>query len=693
MLCLNNQAIATVQDDPMEKFFSMSPQELAEIPASIASGTSWPNVQSAAVTSVITAEQIKAMGATELHEILETVPGIRAGIQEVTNDYHYSIRGINNATNSQTLILLNGTRITTPLRGTITIGLELPVDAIQQIEVIRGPGSAMYGADAFAGVINIITKKAKDINGATVGIRAGNWNTQSTWGQIGKQWAGWDIAASLQYQHTEGDRDRTIEADAQTFWDQQFGTNASHAPGPMNTRYKSFNGHLNLQRKYWTAGFWAIAAPDIGTRAGVSAALDPSGTANAAQYLGDIRFSTEDWFTDWEFLAHASYLHSDLKANVRTFPKGAILPLLPDGTLMPISAAALVEFPDGTIEDIGNIQRIPSFEIGSLYKGWHNHLWRASAGFRYENVTVSHVTNYGAGVVPNQVTDVTNTPFAYLANKHRYIWSAALQDEWQLHPDWQLTAGVRYDHYSDFGCSVNPRAALVWTINEQLTSKIMYGRAFRAPTFTEQATQNNPVLLGNPHLKPETINTAEWAMDYRPFSPLRTAANLYYYRIDDLIVGIPDTNKSSQTYQNVGYQDGYGGELEWNWQVNDQWDLAGNYSWQHARNSITGERVIGVPEHQIYFAAGWQFLPGWRLQPQINWIGGRTQGIGDNRPLDDYETIDLSLTGKKLFGHVNIGASLRNLFDTHAREPAVIQLPQNLPIPGRSFYLEALVNF
>ena len=700
---------AWADSDPMDKYFSMSPEELASIPVSIATGTPTPNYQSAAVTSVITAQQIKAMGATELHEILETVPGVHANLQEVTNDYHYSIRGINNATNSQTLMLLNGTRVTTPLRGTFALGLELPIDAIERVEVIRGPGSALYGADAFAGVINIITKKAKDINGTAVGVRAGNWNTQSTWGQYGQQWAGWDVAASLQYQHTDGDNGRIIQSDTQTGLDNQFGTNASHAPGPMQTRYKALNGHLNLQRKHWNLGFWALSALDIGSRAGVATALDPTGAANGEQYLGDIHFSTEDWFENWEFMAHTSYLHADLRENVRTFPENTRLPIDSNGNIADLTNpnnhfAGFITFPNGTIENIGQVQKIPSIELSTIYKGWAQHLWKASAGFRYEQVTVNHLTNYGPGVIkpsnlplPNEIggelTNVTGTPNAFLADRHRTIWSMALQDEWQLSDDWQLTAGVRYDNYSDFGGTINPRAALIWNINKHLTSKLMYGRAFRAPSFTELGTQNNPVLLGNPGLKPETINTVEWAIDYRPFSSFRTAANIFYYHIDNLIVSQPDKNSPTSTNQNYGNQQGYGGELEWDWQLNPHWNLKGNYAWQNARSELTGQRVTGVPEHQVYFAAGWQFLPNWQLQSQIKWIGGRARGDTDHPPLDDYETVDLTLTGKKLFGHVNVTASLRNLFDAGFYEPAAMQLPQNLPMPGRSFYLEASINF
>ena len=176
----------------------------------------------------------------------------------------------------------------------------------------------MYGADAFAGVINIITKKAKDINGTALGVRAGDHGTQSGWGQYGAQWAGWDVATSLQYQHTDGDGGRIVNADTQTGFDSMFGTHASHAPGPMNTNYETLNGHLNLQRKHWDIGFWAFNI-NAGTRAGAAGALDPNGSADGEQYLGDVRFSTEDWLDNWELMAHASYLQADFQAQVQLF--------------------------------------------------------------------------------------------------------------------------------------------------------------------------------------------------------------------------------------------------------------------------------------------------------------------------------------------------------------------------------------
>lgn len=695
--CLNGHAYA---EQTVGDLLELSPAELADIPVSIASGTAKSLSHSAAVTSVITAEQISAMGATELHEVLETVPGVHATIQPVTNDYSYTMRGIYNATNAEVLLLLNGTRFSVPYQGTHIQGMIIPVEDIQRVEVIRGPGSALYGADAFAGVINIITKKAADIDGTTIAARGGNADTTSAWGQHGSTWQGWDVATSLQYSHNGNDPDRVISADAQTAIDQQFGTHASLAPGAMQTQLERWNAHLNLQRKHWDIGFWAYNE-NGGLRAGTNGALDNRGRVEGANYLGDIRYSTEDDIEDWELQAHASFLHTDVNANIINLPAGALLPIGADGNVtdQPALIRGLVSFPDGMRFNVGFKSTVPTFEFTSIYKGLTDHLLRMTASYRYEELNVNEARNFGIGVlnplttnVADGVQDVTGTPLAFLTDHHRDITSVALQDEWQFAADWHLTTGLRYDHYSDFGDTFNPRAALVWNINPELTGKILYGQAYRAPSFLEQHQKNNPLFIGDPSLEPETIETTELALDYRPIKNLRTALNLFYYEIKDLI-DVPLGTNSSLTVQNTPGQTGQGSEFEWDWKFHENWNLRGNYAWQFARNDSTGRRVANVPEHHVYTALAWNFMPKWQIQTQINWLGHRLSSPGDPRALEDYETVDLTLNAKKLMGYIDLTASARNLFDSHGKEPAITSYPDNLPIVPQSFYFEAAIHF
>ena len=678
--------------DVPEDLFALSPAELASIPVSIASGTATPVFRSAAVTTVITADDIDAMGATDLHEVLETVPGMYVSIQPVTNDYIYSMRGISNETGSRVLFMMNGTRFNVPYKGSMMAGMEIPVEAIQQIEVIRGPGSALYGADAFAGVVNIITKKARNIDGTVLGARGGDSDRQSIWGQQSGQILGWNIAASLQYAHNNADKDRIIVSDLQTKMDQLFSTSASLAPGPMQTQAERWDAHLNAQRSYVDFNFWAFAEVGLGTGAGAGGALDNRGRIDGNSYLSDLKLSSEDFFEDWELKAKLSYLDTTNQSNFFNFPAGAKVPLDANGDFYILGTPTL--FPNGMETMLEIAHRIPSVGFTAIYKGFSGHLFQFRAGYRYEEMTTREKRNYGVGVNPvgGALVDLTGTPNTFLANHHRDIWSFVLQDEWQIETDWQLTAGIRYDEYSDFGSTFNPRAALIWDINPQLTTKLLYGQAFRAPSFLEQYQKNSQLFIGNAALKPEKIETTELALDYRPVQNLRTAFNIFYYETKDSIAAF-----STGTINQVVNQPGthaYGGELEWDWRFFQDWRFRGNYAWQQTRNIATKSRANWQPEHLLYSAVAWNFLPNWQLQTQLHWTGHQyINNQGSRKSLSDYETVDVTLNGKKILGFIDVTGSVRNLFDSHGKNPSTRAYKNYLPIPTRSFYLEMKVNF
>ncbi|PPD04899.1 MAG: TonB-dependent receptor [Methylobacter sp.] len=707
-LCAGTEAIA--EESKVEDFFELSPEQLSKLSvvATLATGTPRTVAKSAAAITVITADQIKDMGARQLSEVLETVPGFHNSVQQNTYDASYSVRGIRNEINAELLFLLDGTRLNLPYRGGLATGIQIPVEAIQRLEIIRGPGSALYGADAFAGVINIVTKKADDIDGTRLGVWAGEFDSQSGWAQQSGEVAGWEVGASVQFVNSGIDSSRIIERDRQTPIDRALGTSVSRAPGVVQSQYKTINSFLNLQRKHWYVGFSAVSGFDAGTNAGVNAVLDPIGLGGGNQYLADVRYSTEDLLKDWELKAHLSYLYSSLEASFQGFPNGAVLPISRTGDVTSGSnAVALVAFPDGANTTLGRVEQIPTLELSSLYRGFDKHLLQFGFSYRYEQTRVSNASNFGRGAIDastlaalpavnvrdGTLTNFTDTEFAYLPPSQRSIGSVFFQDEWQINQKLQLVAGARYDRYSDFGGTFNPRAALIWELDPKLTGKILYGRAFRAPTFLEQANQNNPVLLGNPNLQPEIINTFELAFDYHPLSTLRTGLNFYYYELNDgiQIVRIPGTQTA--TFANSASQNGYGTEFEWDWQASEKWNLRGNYAWQNARNSNTQQRVTGVPEHHVYAAALWKFLPQWQLQAQLNWVGSRLNPVATNAPLADYKTVDLTLTRKKLLNTVDITGSVRNVFDADIREPSVSDISNNFPLPGRSFYFEAVLHF
>ena len=156
------------------------------------------------------------------------------------------------------------------------------------------------------------------------------------------------------------------------------------------------------------------------------------------------------------------------------------------------------------------------------------------------------------------MVDVSDTPFVFLTEDERRNTYAYIQDVWQFSNDWELTAGLRYDDYSDFGATTNPRLALVWSTSYELTTKFLYGEAFRAPSFAQTRAINNPLIQGNLELQPEQIKSYEVAFDYRPSYDLTLNLNFFHYNWTDIIQFIPDFSGSSRTAQNAGEQTGKG---------------------------------------------------------------------------------------------------------------------------------------
>jgi len=188
----------------------------------VATGRQQSTARAPAVTTVITAQDIEAIGATDLDEVLATVPGLHVSKTGSLNKPIYTIRGMHTENSPEVSILINGIPVTSLYAGDRSYAWGgMPINAISRIEVMRGPGSAVYGADAYSGVINIFTKTKDDIKGTEVGVRAGSFNTYESWALHGTTWNRFDIAASVEYRKSDG-QNSIIQADAQTQSDIRF---------------------------------------------------------------------------------------------------------------------------------------------------------------------------------------------------------------------------------------------------------------------------------------------------------------------------------------------------------------------------------------------------------------------------------------------------------------------------------------
>jgi outer membrane receptor for ferrienterochelin and colicins len=629
---------------------------------SIASGSLQPIARAPSVATVITAEDIKAIGAADMNEVLETVPGLHVSRSPIGYNPIYTIRGIYTQYNPQVLMLVNGIPITAVYVGDRSqIWAGFPLENIARIEVIRGPGSALYGADAFAGVINIITKTSVDIDGTQLGLRAGSFNSLDAWVQHGGAWGSLDVAGYLRAGRTDGQH-QIITEDAVT--PTPF---PSLAPGPVNLGYDAIDGRIDLSRDKWRLRAGIQQRSNAKTGAGVASALDPVGSNFGQRINTDLTYQDTNFAPDLDVTAQASYFYITEQSDLTLYPPG------------------YAGFPNGVIGNPYKWERHLRFNLSAAYTGLQSHKLRFGAGTQDDDLYRTQETNNYSTGVPGPVIEVT--PFLLPHSRRvNYVYA---QDEWAFTQDWYLTAGVRQDHYSDFGSTTNPRLALVWETAYNLTSKLLYGRAFRPPSFSELYNVNNPVLIGNPNLKPETNQSTELAFSWQATSTLQANLNLFHYLWEDILR--PD---STGTVQNAGRQHGDGFETELVWDASPSLRLTGNYAQQHSIDETTNQDAGNAPRHHLYARADWRFIPRWTLDAQLNYVADRKRAPGDTRPdIADYHTEDLTLRNNNQSGDWGFAFKVLNLFDADAREPSpygtpFVPIPNDLPLAGREWRVE-----
>lgn len=655
---------------------------------SIATGSQQSVRRAPAVVSVITADDIQAMGATDLDQVLETVPGVH--VSRTAGGYSpiYIVNGIFSEYGTQTLMLQNGVPMTTLFLGdpggNIWGGLSL--ENVARIEVLRSPGSALYGADAYAGVINIITKTATEIDGTQVGARAGSFNSWDAWAQHGGKMGPFEVAAHVHVGSTDGFKS-IVTQDAQSFNDTIFGTHASLAPGPVNTGYEALDANVDIGYDKWRLRAGYKLRDDLGAGAGIASALDPVGKLKSERINSDLSWNDPLFSKNWGVGAVASYMQYNqlIPVGLRVFPPGFTLPT---GT-----------FPIGMIGAPETWEWQMRLSAFATYTGFSGHNIRVGAGhdnldlYKTRELKNFSFTASGIPVPLPAVIDYTNiAPF--LTPHERKIDYVYAQDEWNFARDWALTAGVRQDRYSDFGKTTNPRLALVWDAALNFTAKLLYGTAFRAPSFNEEFSVNNPVAVGNPSLRPETIKTTDAVLSWQARSNLQLNFSLFEYRMQDLIALVPNVAPAQgSTFFNTGSQNGRGLELEGVWSVDRDLQLSGNYTHQRSTDQASGQDAGYAPHNHLNARAVWRFADGWFATPQVNWVADRARAPGDARsPVPDYTTVDLTLGSNRGKDRWDFSASIRNLFNATVLEPSLApgSIPFDLPMAPRAFYVQAV---
>ena len=671
-------------DDSLEDFYG------DEEFISIATGTKKAIHLAPSVATVITEDDIKRMGVNSIYEALESVTGIHLYPSNLDRmKPNFSIRGIHTSENPQTLVLINGKRANYEYTGSRWEQFNVGINLVERIEVIRGPGSAIYGADAYSGVVNIITKGIDSLSGQDFGIKYGSFNTKSTWFNHVESGNALKYSFNAQWQDTQGDKSRIVNADAMHGFGLGF---LSLAPGPLDTQLETIDIHTELAYKGFYAKAWYLKN-DGGTGAGAAQALS---NRDYEKTKGLTLNTGYKW-------AQSETLNFDFSAYYQTYDDDTFFMIFPPGMALPRAfneqgvPTDFTIFTEGVIgQPIAN-EKYLGVNLISQYTGFEQHKLRFEVGYRKTTAEQEEYKNFGLGVLDGTenfkdgtLTNVTGTPYIYMFDQERKLTFLSLQDEWKIADDWEFTAGARYDHYSDFGSTFNPRLAMVWQTKHNLTTKFLYGAAFRAPSFQELYAVNNPIVLGNNKLSPEKIKTYEVSFDYRINFDWKLLVNVFSYRAEKMISWLSNGD-GTNTAQNASKQSGQGIEIESYWKLSKSIDLKAGYAWQKSENIESKDTIADAPAKMFDLSLQWKINESMNLHLDSHWILDRARLATDTRgKIKDYNHTNLAFS-YQVSQEISADLSIRNLLDKTFFEPSDGQIVGDYPMEKRGVWLS--VNY
>ncbi len=613
-----------------------------------------------AIASVINRDEIRRMGARDITDVLRRIPGFG-----ITQGYYgkndIEVRGIKTTNSEKIKVLIDGHSVNNVLLGSAMYNFgEMPVEGIERIEVIRGPGSALYGSNAISAVINIITQNGQDSDGTVVSISRGNFNTTRSSLQTGTKVDDFDIAFSLNTLKSDGDS-MSVESDSLGR------SGVTHEPikrvdVALKLAYKDFS----LLSRY--------AANKKGTYTGVRYALNDESEHDQSQYYVELAYDHN--FGQAAIHAKLFYDRFNFKTYWEIYPEGAVS-----------------GFPDGMLAKPSLSSDTKGAEVQFDYEFSAENQFLIGASFEnIESVDSGYLANYdpGAGWSPlpsGEVEDVKSLG-NWTKEEQRDIWAFYFQDIWQVTDDVTLTLGARHDNYSDFGSTTNPRVALVWGFAEKWNLKVLYGKAFGAPTFEELYNDNNPAVVGNRNLDPETMTTYEVGINnaYKDAS-----ASLTYF-----------SNQFDEKIQNVGGQfENTGGarvqgvEAEWKKGFSDRISAYLNYSYMETKDEETRKKLADIPMHRGNIGVDLKLGKYINLNTNVLVMGDRPRAPTDTR--DDapgYQLVDVTVIGKNFYKTLELRTTVHNLFDKEYVDPAPMgTLENDFPREGVSYRFEALYKF
>ena len=518
-----------------------------------------------AAISVITQDDIRRFGITTIPDALRLVPGLDVA-QINSHEWAVSARGFDNEYANKLLVLVDGRSIYgTGFGGVIWSAQFFPMENIDRIEVIRGPGASLYGANAVNGVINIITKSAKDTQGAMLSVEGGTLDQPATTVQYGGQ-----LASNLFYRayarvlNGDGLATSTSQDAPDRTLDVQGGFRLDWEPTDVNKL--TLQGDLYRNRLVENQDLFSLAPPY-------------QQTYNEVNYNsgGNVLGRWTHDFSDTQSLTLQTYYD---------------------------------RFKE---EEAGAAETQNTVDFDAQHRFAFGNRNEITWGLGYRDVEQDYRSSDFA---------TFNPPGA-----HDHLFSSFVQDEIILIPDrLKLTLGSKFEHNDYTGFEYEPTGRLLWTPTEHQSAWAAISRGARTPDWLDLHSQVDLLVLppnppampiptklasyGNPNLDAEDVTAYELGYRIEATKHLSFDIAGFYNDYDHLIA---PTGMSSQTLlspqltpyelvsvtdQNAGGAQTFGAEISARWDVTDNWHLTANYSWLGVELGFNSNFLLANPAHQ-----------------------------------------------------------------------------------------------
>jgi len=619
--------------------------------------------QAPASVTIITADEISRHGWTTLAEALMSVRGLL-----VSDDFIYSFLGVRGFARpgdytTRVLLLIDGMRINDNLYSQAISDGTVPIDmgSVQRIEIIRGPGSALYGTSAMLGVINIITRSGRDLRGVEVEALGGSHGTargRVAWGNELR--GGTEVLVALQGHHRTG---RDVYFD-------DFDT------PPMNDGVAE-----DLNGEDYASALLKVERGDFTVEAMAGARRVAYPTAPWETQFNDPRSQIVDTSTNlglsWDRASpeggqsHASlHLHDYRNIGDYPFDYASYWPRVP------------AQEPDVVLNR--------DQSRGVWVVGEANHTTRALRG---------HRITWGAETQVDLIQYQSNfdvpDDYLYFEDSRSGYWLAAFaQDAWSPVPALTIHVGGRLDYHPSFSPALSPRAGVLVNPFEGGTFKLLYGTAFRAPNAYERYYHDgNFTTKAAETLDPETITTYEVIWEQQLGPNVRGTASGFHYFMEDLLEYTTDPTDGLLVYENRDQVVAYGAEGDLYIRIDPRLDATMSWAWQQATDSDTGEWLTNSPQHLGKLSAGLGLIPQrLELLPEMQYIGPRLTRSGVT--LDPALLLHLGLQSREMLPRTKFTAQMRNILDRPYISPASAEhIQDTLSGDGRTWRLSAQVRF